>query len=149
MIAEQANCMTSEEIYNSFAETFGDRPFIDRIQDQGDLINQDAPSTIVDGVLIRNKNQYLIEEVKIEMLIKDGEAARSQEDLEKYFFTPAAEWLREQLGDRQVVAICDVPASASEGIATYNVKGLQMLSKYDGLGHGTKLTFRVFAATAT
>ena len=109
------------------------------------LINRNAPSTIVNGSVKRNKVQYEIKEVVVDMVIKDVEASSSMDDLNELYIEPAAKWLKEQVGERMLVGQLGIPLM--DGLKTLNIRGIRMFSEYDTIRQGTYTVFRVLAAT--
>lgn len=144
MIIEQT-ALDFQAIFHHFQKEFGfTGTFIDEKHDQGDMINRNAPSLFDDdGKLRRVKVQHLITEVKVEMTIPDGEASLSMDDLNEFYFDPAAKWLKEKVGESIIVSIPEVQEQHNQ--TTFMVRGLQLFSEY-ALHGGTDITFRVFAA---
>jgi len=132
-------------IFHRFQTEFGFvGHFIDQEWDEGDIINQNGASVFTeDGRLTRVKVQHLITEVKVEMNIPDGEASLSMDDLNEFYFDPAAKWLRDKTGTALIVSIPKVHEQNNQ--TTFMLRGLQMFSDY-ALHGGTDITFRVFAA---
>jgi len=128
--------------YDAFRTEFDEAAFIDLpISDEGDRVNQDAPSVVVDGTVVRKKDGYMTRQIAVDMVIRDGERSKSLADLERLFIIPAAKWLKEQIGELITVPQASTPPQ--EGVACINRRELRMIMHYDSIKKGTVIVFTV------
>lgn len=137
----------AEQIFQHFLIEAGiaDLPFIDQVQDIGDIVRQDAPSQVIrcgeSMSVVRVRDQYEVTRLQIDFLIQDAEASLSMADLQRLYVVPAAIALKEEIGDRVLVNQPDI--LAHEGLTWLLYRGVRMTLQYDYLKRGTEITLSV------